>query len=256
MTEETLAPQEPAPDAAPEITAEPAAPSPAPEKVDNVQKRIDQLTWKNHELQRQLEAARKPPEKEPEPLKPPTLEEHGFDEAKYQEAQRAFLKEEARAEAREELKREREREAAAKREQTFKEREESFAKSKPDYRAVVSNPDLPITKEMAQVIEDSEIGPELAYYLGTNEDKAAAIAKLSPFHQARELGRIEAQLESQKAKPPEKAAPISRAPAPPTKLEAVDSTVAVKPDDPDSDKQMSDAEWVRARNKQLSRKRG
>ncbi len=75
MSEE-LAPQEPASDAAPEITAEPAAPSPAPEKVDNVQKRIDRLTWEKNEYRRQLDELRKQPEpvKAQEPPKHPEPE--------------------------------------------------------------------------------------------------------------------------------------------------------------------------------------
>lgn len=90
-----------------------------------------------------------------------------------------------------------------------------------DFDEVVNNPHLPISQPMAEVIQQSDIGADLAYYLGTHEDEAAKIARMSPLGAARELGRIEARLATPKpaAKTGEvkpAAPPVTRAPKPPT----------------------------------------
>ncbi len=258
MTDE-LAPQELASDAAPvENTSAPAAPSPAPEPkessaIEKMQKRIDQLTYRLRETERQQARPESPPPA-PEPLKPPTKAEHDYDDEKYQAALIAYTEQVAERKAQDLLdKRDREQQETA-RKKTFQERQDAFAKSKPDYaEKVLQNDSLPITSEMAQVIQESEMGPEIAYYLAENEEKAAAIAQLSPFLQARELGRIEAQLEAAKAPP---AAPPKQSSAPPPvpKIDATDSARAISSTDPDSDK-LSDVEWVKAENRRLANKR-
>lgn len=63
-----------------------------------------------------------------------------------------------------------------------------------DFDAVVTAPDLPINQHMANLIASSDLGADVAYYLGTNKDMARAIARLSPIEQAVEFGRIEARL--------------------------------------------------------------
>jgi hypothetical protein len=240
MTDE-LAVNQPASDAAPvENVQAPAAPSPAPEKVDNVQKRIDRLTWEKNEYRRQLDELRARPESKapaPEPLKPPTKADHDYDDDKYQAALIAYTEQIAEKKAQELLeKHERNRQESAK-QRTFQERQDAFIKSKPDYREkVTENESLPITPEMAQVIRESEMGPELAYYLAENEDKAAAISQLSPFLQARELGRIEALLESQKAAPaaaPAEKPKVTAAPPPVPKIEVTESSTRKDWNDPE-----------------------
>lgn len=83
---------------------------------------------------------------------------------------------------------------AQQRESAYADREEAVLEKYPDYHQVTRNPNLPITTEMARVIQESDQGPEVAYYLGKNPQEAARIAQLSPFLQAKEIGRIEAKL--------------------------------------------------------------
>ena len=64
----------------------------------------------------------------------------------------------------------------------------------PDFQMVVGNPSLKINEGMAEYISDSELGADVAYFLGTNPMKAAQIAQLSPIKAARELSLIEAEL--------------------------------------------------------------
>jgi hypothetical protein len=76
-----------------------------------------------------------------------------------------------------------------------------------DYDTVARNPNVPITPTMAEIIRDSDVGPDLAYHLGKNLAEAARIAALQPSRQAVELGKLEARITAPKALP-------NRAPAP------------------------------------------
>ena len=120
----------------------------------------------------------------------------------------------------------------------------------PDFDQVALNPSVPITNVMAETIRASEIGPELAYHLGSNPKEAERIAKLSPFLQAKEIGRIEAKLA---AEPPVKK--TSTAPEPIRPVTArVTSTGVTDTTDPRSVKTMSDSEWIEAeRRRQIAK---
>jgi len=65
-----------------------------------------------------------------------------------------------------------------------------------DFEQVAYNPKLPITNVMAETIQSSDIGPELAYYLGSNPKEADRISRMTPLGQAKEIGKIEAKLVS------------------------------------------------------------
>jgi hypothetical protein len=69
----------------------------------------------------------------------------------------------------------------------------------------------PCTQEMAEAIRTSDAGGELAYHLASHPDEARRITALPPIAQVRELGRIEARLETPKAPPK----PTTNAPKPP-----------------------------------------
>jgi hypothetical protein len=113
-----------------------------------------------------------------------------------------------------------------------------------DYQAVVHSPDLQITPTMAATIYHSDIGPDVAYYLGQNPDEAERISELSPLLQAKEMGKIEAKVI---ANPPAKK--TSSAPNP---INPVSGGHSANPSrdtqDPRSIKAMSDSEWIRAEN--------
>jgi hypothetical protein len=100
-----------------------------------------------------------------------------------------------------------------------------------------------MTPEMAQVIKASDIAVELAYHLGTNLNEAERIFRLPPMLQVKELGKLEAKLESS---PPE-VKKISSAPEP---IKPVQGGKSVNPvydtTDPRSAKTMSASEWIAA----------
>lgn len=111
-----------------------------------------------------------------------------------------------------------------------------------DFDQVAYNPNLRITTVMAQTIQASDNGPDVAYYLGTNPKEADRISRLPPLVQAKEIGKIEAKLASD---PPVKK--ISSAPAPiaPVTPRSVGSPT-YDTTDPRSLKTMSTSEWIEA----------
>ena len=134
--------------------------------------------------------------------------------------------------------------------ETYHEKEEEARNKYDDFEQVAYNPKLPITTVMAQSIQASDVGPEVAYYLGANPKEADRISRLAPILQAKEIGRIEAKLASD---PPVKKttsapAPISPVTARSSGAPAYDTT------DPRSTKTMSASEWIDAeRARQLKK---
>lgn len=124
----------------------------------------------------------------------------------------------------------------------YHDKEEEIRAKYDDFEQVAYNPNLPITTVMAQTIQASDIGPEVAYHLGANPKEAERISRLSPILQAKEIGRIEAQLA---ANPPVKK--MSNAPAPISPVSARSSgSPAYDTTDPRSIKSMSTSEWIEA----------
>lgn len=111
-----------------------------------------------------------------------------------------------------EVRAERARQEAAirEREESWQQRQKQAAKRYDDFVEVTMSDDLTITPIMAEAIKDSDLGPDVAYYLGKNPDLAEKIARMNPAAQVRELGKIEARLESNK----EPVKRPSKAPAP------------------------------------------
>lgn len=90
-----------------------------------------------------------------------------------------------------------------------------------DYEDVIAGAaDTPISRVMHDAITESEVGPQLAYYLATHLDEAARIFALSPNAGAREMGKLETLIEA-KANPsknPKPAAGAKALPRPPANV--------------------------------------
>jgi hypothetical protein len=268
MTEETLAVEpandalpEKAPDSSPETVAAETAPADAgtPDPVqDKIQRRIDTLTrekydkareadyWKNLAMERQ-----KPePKQEPEKVnKAPTLAENEYDEAKYQAALIEWTRAEARAAALEEVKSERAKEQEQARVKSFKQREAEFISATPDYQEkVYSSANTFFTNDVVRLMAESSDGPAVAYYLANNRELGEQISSLPLTAAAREIGKIEARLEKAKeVRPPV----VSKAPAPPPKVDAVEPDIKKGLDDPN----LSDKEFAAIRRRQIAQRR-
>jgi hypothetical protein len=131
---------------------------------------------------------------------------------------------------------------------SYQERVEQAMDKYPDFEDVAYSPDVPITNAMAATIQESEKGPDIAYFLGKNPAEAQRIAKLSPFLQAKELGKLEAKLESAPA-------PVKTSNAPPPInpiRNATAGTGFVDTTDPKSLKQMGTSAWIEAENRRMA----
>ena len=134
----------------------------------------------------------------------------------------------------------------------YREREEEARDKYEDFEQVAYNPNLRITDVMAQSIQTSDIGPDVAYFLGTNPKEADRISKLSPFMQAREIGRLEAKL----ATAPVPVKKTSNAPPPITPVTPRStSTPGYDTTDPRAIQTMSTSEWIAADRARQIKKR-
>ena len=134
--------------------------------------------------------------------------------------------------------------------EAYHDKEEEVRGKYDDFDQVAYNPQLPITDVMAETIRASEIGPELAYHLGSNPKEAERIARLSPFLQAKEIGKIEAKLAD--------APPVKKTTSAPEPIKPVSARVSntgiVDTTDPRATKTMSDSEWIEAeRRRQIAK---
>jgi len=132
----------------------------------------------------------------------------------------------------------------------YEERETEAMEKYEDFKQVAYNQSLPITHIMAEAIRASEVGPDVAYFLGTNPKEADRISRLQPVLQAKEIGKIEAKLASN---PPVKKttsapSPISPVTAKSSGQPAYDTT------DPRSVKTMSTSEWIEAERQRQIKK--
>lgn len=137
------------------------------------------------------------------------------DDADYTQAQLEYL---AEQKAEQKLREREQAKQAERMQEAFLEKAEKAAERYPDFQTVVSNPSLQINEAMAEYIADSELGAEVAYFLGKNPLKAGAIAQMSPIKAARELSRIESELASKpQAKPTKAPDPITPVGSRPTR---------------------------------------
>lgn len=137
-------------------------------------------------------------------------------------------------------------------EDAYAEREEDARSKYDDFEQVAYNPRLRVTDVMAETIKASDIGPDLAYWLGSNPKEADRISQLSPLLQAREIGKIEAKLG---ADPPKKKTTAAPEPIRPVSARTVNSGV-IDTTDPRSVQTMSTSEWIAAeRQRQIEKAR-
>lgn len=65
-----------------------------------------------------------------------------------------------------------------------------------DFRDAVSDKSLKITETLAQLLVDSDVGPQIAYAMATDPEQAAKVSAMSAARQAAWFGRQEAELSS------------------------------------------------------------
>ena len=217
-------------------------PQEPPEDKGGVQKRIDELTRKRREAEREAAYWRGVAEAKAaaksEPPKPATddLDPNDFDsDADYLRAVAAKAKEEIKKELEEERKRERELATQTRLTSLYS----KGRKEHPDFDDVALNPSLPVTQHMFDAAMGDNL-PDLLYYLGKNPAEASRIASLPPTQQIKEIGKIESGL-TKKAVP--------GAPPPPTTVSG-GSSGPVK-DEKDMTRAELHAKWEKERRARL-----
>jgi hypothetical protein len=132
--------------------------------------------------------------------------------------------------------------------ESHRDREESAREKYDDYEDVVYNPKLAITPIMAQTIQASDMGPDVAYYLGTNPKEAERIARMPAIAQAKEIGKLEAKLTSNPL-----VKKTTTAPTPISPVSARTTSTSLDTTDPRAAKQMSASEWIAAERARQAR---
>lgn len=188
-----------------------------PKKAKGVQKRIDELVRQREEYRTLFEQERQERARMFEMMQKPQKEATGKpeisqfeDHDQYLEALadwkvKAHLEEEGRRRAELERQRQAEQQNTA-----FRERLAKAADKYDDFHSVVTA-DVQVSSAVGEAIKDSDVGPDLMYFLGKNPDEARRISALNPVAAVREIGRIEARIE-EASKPKPK--PFSKAPEP------------------------------------------
>jgi len=218
----------------PEVVAETQSPEEKPAKTFT-QEELDAMLGKRlarerRKWDRELALKTQPPA-ESAPLPSKDLDPDAYAEALAERKAAELL---ARREA------ERERMALV---EAYHEREEAVRDKYDDFEKVAYNPSLPITPVMAETIQASDVGPELAYYLGSNPREADRISRLSPYLQAKEIGKIEAKM----ADNPIPIKKTTSAPAPIKPVTARGTAAGTyETTDPRSVTAMSTSEWIEA----------
>ncbi len=252
-------------DAAKANEVEPEVPAKDGKKKPWYQERFDELTRDKHELRSdnerlraeisQLRAAGKPaePPKDDDPEPQPD----DF------ETTAEYVKATADWSARNALKA---RDAEnAKKEQEAKDKEflnayrtrvSEFAKAHDDFNSVVATVNFPqkISGPLQIAVMEMEQGPAVAYHLGKHPELVTKLSGMTPSAALRELGRIEAVVESEIAKsaPAKAAEPVkSKAPDPITPVGGANAKGAVDLSDPE----LSPEDYRKAREAERKNRR-
>jgi hypothetical protein len=107
--------------------------------------------------------------------------------------------------------------------QKFQERLETAKQEMPDYEDMIASSDVAVSQPVTDAIIESDVGPQILYYLAENPDFARGLAEKSITSQLRAIGRLEAKFEkteAPKATAKEPVAKKSNAPAPINPLRA------------------------------------
>lgn len=237
------APQ-PTPETPPVEQADPAPaetpaddPASKPHKNEKIERRFSELTQKRRDAEaaaaaaaeeaRQLREKLAQYEKPAQPAQPAQSEDVAPDAAKYQDpfeyakdlAEYSARKALENREKQEILRRQQEAQEAATR--SWVERVEKAKAEIPDFQEMVESSEVAVSDQVRDAIMDSDVGPQILYYLADNPEKAKSLGEMTVAKALRELGKIEASIEA-KAKPVDKtpvpAKVASKAPEPITPI--------------------------------------
>ncbi len=251
-------------------------PAQPPKKEGGVQRRIDELTKKAHlanaeaEFWRQKALGEKPAEAVPEkPKAKPNAADFQTTEA-YLDARDEWVREETLRAARAEFDKKLQENETQREQRTeegvlaeeWHERETAITAEHTDYGDVTAaaietlrTAKGPAQTAIAHAVQYSEKGPELLYFLGQNPEEVSRLAAMHPTQAVLALGKLETRFATQKPGE-ETTPPTTKAPKPPTPIRKTSGGVEADPDDPASDKTLTDEEWIKRREAQVRKRSG
>lgn len=193
-----------------------------------VGKRINELTKEKHDerrrreaVERELQELRATLSNQAQPQAPvqqatqappsgkPTMESCDFDAEIFAERMADWKLEERDRKAAES----KQQESQQLRLKSYQERADAFADEHPDYAEVTGA--LQLTPIMDQAIFETELEPQIAYYLATNPGEVERIAQLTPAGQVRAIAKLEDKLSAPAVVDDEPVAPARVAPSRP-----------------------------------------
>ena len=172
----------------------------------------------------------------------PKLADFEYDEVKYREAVERHASEKAAKEAEARRTAEQQRQYVHGVTQEWQKRVATVSKKYPDFADVTGDVHLAIPALYAMMEADN--GPDIAYYLGTHDEEAEQIASLSLPAQIRAIGRLEAKIAAEPAKPKTP----SQAPAPIAPVGGGGGAASEMPSDKDDI-----ATWMRKENERMKK---
>jgi hypothetical protein len=224
----------------PEAEKKPEQPEQKPEeKPSRIQNRIDKLTREKYELKGRLDAYEKmsgvkPAEQQGQPK--PNRDQFAND-SDFVEALTDWKVTQRLPQIAQQAQQTSQRTTV---EQAFANREAAIKAEIKDYDDVIAEAaDVVIPQDVAEAILTSDLGPNIRYYLATHVDEAEKLNQMPAAAAVRQIGRLEAKLESEK----KVYHPVTKAPAPITPVNSGGGAVET-----DLDK-LPIKDFMKARNK-------
>ena len=100
-----------------------------------------------------------------------------------------------------------------------------------DFEDVAMTQTVPITPVIRDILLESEMGHDVAYYLGRNRPEAIQIARMTPTQAAKAIGKIELEITKIQAENPPQKRNISNAPPPINPLKQANPTIEPNPNE-------------------------
>ena len=85
--------------------------------------------------------------------------------------------------------------------ETWAERVSQAKAALPDFDDMVASSDVAVSDDIRDAIIESDVGPQMLYYLAENSEFAQKLSGMTPRAALKELGKLEARLEKQTEKP-------------------------------------------------------
>jgi hypothetical protein len=186
----------------------------------------------------------------------PTLEQHGYDTAKWAEAHAQWTNRQVEARVAGAMQNVQAQQHAQTAREAFESRVNAFKANVPDFDVVIQNPALPALPAVAPLIVGSEVGPAIVYHLAKNPDLAMRISRMASDQQKVAIGEIIGRLavaqvtQSPQRRPSTASTSSTQAPPPPSTTRSGASAAA--PTDPSK---MSMDEFVANERQRAAEKR-